>query len=66
MKKKPLLKNNQYLDPFEVFVEMRRQGKRHIYYAKKFNRTRATISYALQGRSKVILHRIAKDLGMIK
>jgi hypothetical protein len=66
MKKKPQSENLLSLNPLDVFIEMRRQGKRQIYFAKKFRVSGAAISYALSGRSNPLLNRIAKDLGMIQ
>jgi hypothetical protein len=52
------------LDPFEVFIEMRRRGYRQIFYVKKFGVSRAAVTYAFQGRSKPLLRKIAKNLNM--
>ena len=53
------------LNPFKVFIEMKRQKRKQVEFAKKFHRSQQTITFAFQGRSNVTLNRIAKELGMI-
>lgn len=62
MNKKQHLKTD--LDPFKVFIEMKRQKKTGRYYARKFSRSDVAVTYAFQGKSKSLLRRIAKDLGI--
>lgn len=64
MKKKQ--RKQKKLDPFKVFIEMRKQKKNQVYYAKKFRRTKGAITHAFQGKSKSLLTKIAKELEMIQ
>lgn len=64
MKKRIDIQTLPQIDPLDVLVAMRREGRRQVYYAKKFHRSRAAITNAMNGESKLLLYRIAKDLGI--
>ena len=66
MKKRVDIQTLPKIDPFEVFIALRRKGRRQVYYAKKFKRSRAAITNAFNGESKLLLYRIAKDLGVVQ
>lgn len=66
MKKRIDIQILPQIDAFEVFIALRRKGRRQVYYAKKFHRSRAAITNAFNGESKLLLYRIAKDLGAVQ
>lgn len=65
MKKNRQTVKEHKLDPFKVFIEMRRQKQKQKYYAAKFKVTEPAVTAAFQGRSKPLLYKIAKHLKMV-
>ncbi len=66
MKKRIDIQTLPQIDPLDVLVALRRRGRRQVYYAKKFHRSRAAITNAFNGESKLLLYRIAKDLDVVQ
>lgn len=63
---KPISESQGMVDHDQVFLRMRRIGITQCYLAKKLNRTKSSISYALSGKRKNLLERIIRHLDYLE
>ncbi len=63
---KPISESQVMSDLDQVFLRMRRIGITQCYLAKKLDRSKSSISYALSGKRKKILERIIRHLNYLE